>query len=1030
MSTNRKTQFIGRKEELRELGAALRGTEGDARLLVVHGEPGMGKTALLDAALQPALRERTLVVRIGLADCAEPVLDTVADRLCDLLTAQGDNAALALVAAVRRAQAGAARDRRHSLHLLLEARAAVRHIAAHRPPAVVVDDAHLVPEAEVGALGALLRAIRSDGVPVVVCGRTERGAPGVVHALATAADRVLELPPLTWAQTSALAGRRLGLPAAPELVSALRRALGPLAGNPRAVLSAVGTLWERDRLLLVDGSACLSGPDTPVQLPIGRAEVHRIWRIAGGPDFADEAFLEETLALLTRLTEAARTTVDDFLDLAPELGGSVAHLGRVLDTLVEHRLITVDDKQSLKCAVPGLGADLRTVRTRRQLARLHARVVTNARRRLGTRSGTPDPRLCDHALAAGAELPVALSNEILLAAVRRGGAGVERRRAARAALALTRQLASDDESLPGVLRTTIALMLDHGDAGGLLELGGRFLPAGTPCPPRSREFLPDLASAWALAALHEQWLGTRVVDHDSPAARTAVRFPSAAALMAMAAHTRGEAPRGKPVDAPAHAPLCGFHLPGRLLPDAPRERPEPEPSEGLDDSGGPAGPYGPGEPGEPREPEGRGSPDGPGGGREPDRTGGPGTRRPSEAPAHLPLSFSRDTDLPVGLVPAAAETRLVTGTLGTRAEFDAALAAVRGLRSSNGLTPLDDTERLREAASLGDWASAFETVLGDRCAQFEDSPLRTYQSLVREYLTGSWEVALALARRIEMHAEGAGRGPLYDHSRGLASEICRWQGDTDRAAAWLSGVEAPRGWGPLPSWARTGLRHVAGDPLGAWRDGWRDYRILRATGHLAGLERLLLRLLGYAVVQGHDRAVRESLEALEELHASVDSQATRVTTLLARAVAHDDVNSALAAYGLLARHGDQSLSFIACLWLARTTGTEKWLAEAWEWSERLGARRARQSLADVAHGLGHPLPRRRATRSVFSRLEVEVVGMVADGWTNRQIAAVLARSEKSVETYLARIFERTGCRSRLELATAWLDGGLARFVPG
>ncbi|MFJ2171814.1 AAA family ATPase [Streptomyces sp. NPDC087851] len=978
MSTNRKTQFVGRKEEVREIGAALRRAEGDARLLVVHGEPGIGKTAVLDAALQPALREGALVVRVDLADCREPVVDTVADRLCDLLTELGDTAALALVTAVRRAQAGAARDRRHSLHLLLEARAAVRHIAGHRPPAVVLDDAQLVPEDETGALGALLRAIRSDGVPVVVCGRMEPGAPGAVHALAAAADRVLALPPLTWAQTSALTGRRLGLPAAPELVSALRRALGPLAGNPRAVLAAVGTLWERDRLLVVDGSACLSGPDTPVQLPIGRAEVHRIWRLAGGPAFADEAFLEETLALLARLTEAARTTVDDFLDLAPELGGSVAHIGRVLDALVEHRMVTVDDKQSLACAVPGLGADLRTARTRRQLARLHARVVTNAGRRLGTRSGTLDPRLCDHALAAGAELPVALSNEILLAAVRRGGAGAERRRAARAALALSRQLASDDESLPGVLRTTIALMLDHGDADGLLELGGRLLPTGTRCPPRSWEFLPDLASAWALAALHEQWLGTRVVDHEGPAARTAVRFPSAAALMAMAARIRGEPPRGGPVGgepvsrgpvvgepmgggpggAPAHAPLSGFHLPGCLLPETP------------------------------------------------------------------------DTDLPVGLVPAAAETRLATGTLGTRAEFDAALAAVQNLRSSNGLAPLDVTDRLREAASLGDWASAFETVLGDRCAQFEDSPLRTYQSLVREYLTGSWEVALALARRIEMHSEGTGRGPLYDHSRSLASEICRWQGDTDRAAAWLSGVDPATGWGPLPSWSRAGLRHVTGDAVGAWRDGWRDYRILRAAGHLAGLERLLLRLLGYAVVQGHDRAVRESLEALEELHASVDSHATRATTMLALAVARDDVDSALAAYALLARHGDQSLSFVTSLWLARATGTEKWLAEAWEWCERLGARRARQTLADVAHDLGHPLPRRRATRSVFSRLEVEVVGMVADGWTNRQIAAVLARSEKSVETYLARIFERTGCRSRLELTTAWLDGGLARFVPG
>ncbi|MFD4814841.1 hypothetical protein, partial [Streptomyces sp. NPDC058418] len=38
----------------------------------------------------------------------------------------------------------------------------------------------------------------------------------------------------------------------------------------------------------------------------------------------------------------------------------------------------------------------------------------------------------------------------------------------------------------------------------------------------------------------------------------------------------------------------------------------------------------------------------------------------------------------------------------------------------------------------------------------------------------------------------------------------------------------------------------------------------------------------------------------------------------------------------------------------------------------------------------------------------------------------LACSEKTVEQRLTRLFRRTGCRSRVELAAAWLDGSLAR----
>ena len=44
--------------------------------------------------------------------------------------------------------------------------------------------------------------------------------------------------------------------------------------------------------------------------------------------------------------------------------------------------------------------------------------------------------------------------------------------------------------------------------------------------------------------------------------------------------------------------------------------------------------------------------------------------------------------------------------------------------------------------------------------------------------------------------------------------------------------------------------------------------------------------------------------------------------------------------------------------------------------------------------------------------------------TNRQIASSVRISEKTVENYLTKLFARTGCRSRLDLAAASLEGRL------
>ena len=53
----------------------------------------------------------------------------------------------------------------------------------------------------------------------------------------------------------------------------------------------------------------------------------------------------------------------------------------------------------------------------------------------------------------------------------------------------------------------------------------------------------------------------------------------------------------------------------------------------------------------------------------------------------------------------------------------------------------------------------------------------------------------------------------------------------------------------------------------------------------------------------------------------------------------------------------------------------------------------------------------------YSRKEREIVLLIAEGQTNREIASQLSLSENTVKTHLSRIFSKTGVASRVQLST-------------
>jgi len=72
-------------------------------------------------------------------------------------------------------------------------------------------------------------------------------------------------------------------------------------------------------------------------------------------------------------------------------------------------------------------------------------------------------------------------------------------------------------------------------------------------------------------------------------------------------------------------------------------------------------------------------------------------------------------------------------------------------------------------------------------------------------------------------------------------------------------------------------------------------------------------------------------------------------------------------------------------------------------------------------------------RSLLTPREEQVVALVADGLTNRQVADELGLSEHTIKKYLLRIFDKVGTSSRVELVLYAMSHGAKRpaeWMPG
>jgi DNA-binding CsgD family transcriptional regulator len=322
----------------------------------------------------------------------------------------------------------------------------------------------------------------------------------------------------------------------------------------------------------------------------------------------------------------------------------------------------------------------------------------------------------------------------------------------------------------------------------------------------------------------------------------------------------------------------------------------------------------------------------------------------------------------------------------------------------------------------------FESVLGPAYGAPQRGPLVLYRRIVDDYRRGQWDNALSGARTLVATYPAA--TPVHELARLLAAEMCKRRDELDLAESWLGELDRERGAFPtLRSWVEMGLlgrRGQADATLAFARRACTTAVRAAEAGDTAGLHLLIIRHAFLATAFGDGEGLAEIQEAAGAWCGHSDAPEPGVTELLLTAVAQNSFPAARAAATALRAQGYRTELATACLIAARTADdTLPWLSTADEIAEQLGDTRLRTYIKSLARTRGVTLPRRTTSSRSSAAVEARIIELIQQGMTNRQIAAAIRFSEKSVERHLTRLFAKTGCRSRLDLVAAYERGVLA-----
>lgn len=330
------------------------------------------------------------------------------------------------------------------------------------------------------------------------------------------------------------------------------------------------------------------------------------------------------------------------------------------------------------------------------------------------------------------------------------------------------------------------------------------------------------------------------------------------------------------------------------------------------------------------------------------------------------------------------------------------------------------TDPLLRAGSLGDVVEVLRLVLGDtRYGPPAGGSVSAYHRLHEHRCRGDLTGVLSAAREANLAGEPDQFVPRL--ARLWAAEALALRGQTEAAAEWVRSVPAEPPYAALRWWVANGPGgepRDATDAAGRIAAGWRAYDGQRAYGSPIGVEQLLVRIADLGARFGVDAAG----DRLRTLHGANGPRITSEAAFLIQAITDGDPTAAAQGAGHVRARGHRLDLWQATLALGRAVedaGT--WLLEAHATARTLGAPAARSAVAGALRQRGIPSPQARGARPAFSAVELQIIELLRGGCTNRQIAARLRLSEKTIENHLTRLFARTGLRSRVELAAASVE---------
>ena len=285
-----------------------------------------------------------------------------------------------------------------------------------------------------------------------------------------------------------------------------------------------------------------------------------------------------------------------------------------------------------------------------------------------------------------------------------------------------------------------------------------------------------------------------------------------------------------------------------------------------------------------------------------------------------------------------------------------------------------------------------------------------------DWLGGRWDACVDRLGRATAELGTRQELMLLEGVRAIELEIRTWRGELDIGArlASLAPAVSPT-MSRLYALALAGYLAARGDV-----DGARHVvgTAVDALGKGAYSCVLLGRMIEIDLAHGHTDHARRTLDRLRETAEPRGAPWTRTTLLRVTGLVERDADLLRSAVNEAGTGGLEFEKARAQLALGLVDGESAGpLAEAYTTFQRLGVHGPRRQAGARLRELGAKVPRARVRApGLLTPAEDNVARLVQQGMRNRDIAAALHYSPRTIEVYLSRVFGKLHVSSRLELA--------------